>query len=486
MIREFTLLPVTEQSHPFCATADCFELARYGYREEEYLFTGTANVYGTGPDEKPRVLYSDVPYTNRLIVRRPENAAACSGKVVVEIINSTANIDIERVWCESRRWLMRHGHIFVGITSKPNVFAALRRCDPQRYGPLNWPNPAAGTRPVVEPEDPICLLGEEDQEMGLIWDMLRELPALLKSGEGPNPLADCPAKAVYLTGWSQSCSYINRLVNSFVYPDRKPAPPLYNGYLPTGSVCKLTTPLNRYECNDALPLEKRLVTWCPVPFIELNTESENSNLGGFGGYDGRRPDSDAPGFLYRHREVTGSCHDSAANMGNPAFADDIIAARVFPMRKGAPMDPTLNDYPKHYAFHAALRDLMLWDEQGIAPAKMPPICQTADGLNEKDAFGNTLGGMRTPQLELPAVRYCSFGPQPRPDGTVGINYLRGHVEPFSPALLRELYGNAAQYRARAEAFAAKEVQQGMLLAEDAAEAVDEAVDAAVRRGLPEV
>ena len=92
-----------------------------------------------------------MPYTNRLILRRPGQPARFSGVVLVEIINSTADFDIERIWAESWRYLVRCGIAYVGITSKPNVLPQLKRFDPTRYGALDWPNPCARTVPRPEP-----------------------------------------------------------------------------------------------------------------------------------------------------------------------------------------------------------------------------------------------------------------------------------------------------------------------------------------------
>lgn len=475
MINTLEKLEATKESHPFCSAVGRSQLASFGYREEEYLFTGTSNVYRTGPNGKPEAEFANCPYTDRMIIRRPECDGDFSGSVMVEIINSTANFDIERIWAETSGYIMRHGHIYVGVTSKPNVFPALQRFDAGRYGRLNWHNPAYGAKVQPDPIEKVAQLGPEDQEMGLIWDILMELPAFLRG-------ADSPVKGVrfvYLTGWSQSCSYINRLVNSFVYPDKVCREPLYDGYLAAGGVHSLTTPLNRYECNLPSDSMDRRIDFCPVPLIEINTESENSNFGGFAGYQARREDSNSPGFRYRYMEATGSCHDSTHTCRDYGRYDHDIEQALGIRLKGFDRVPCPNDYPKHFSFHVAMQNMVFWAEKGIPPISVPRISQSAAGINRKDAFGNTIGGMRTPLLELPVVRYCSFVE----NGDGSVNYLMGHNDNFSSTLIKELYLDAEHYRERAMALIQEEVSCGMVLQEDAAQLLDYCVNTAIRQGL---
>lgn len=185
----------------------------YGYVEREFLFRGCANIYETGKGGCPAVKYSGQSYTDRMVLRQPETLDRFSGRVVVEIVNSTANFDIDRVWAESCRYLMRNGDVFVGVTSKANVFPALKRFDAERYAELDWPNPSA--EPVPDHDVSPIWSGPADQENGYIWDILTDVPAFLKSDDKQNPLKGWGVKYVYLTGWSQSCSYITQFVSSF-------------------------------------------------------------------------------------------------------------------------------------------------------------------------------------------------------------------------------------------------------------------------------
>ena len=205
--------------------------------------------------------------------------------------------------------------------------------------------------------------------------------------------------------------------------------------------------------------------------------------GGFCGYAARRPDSDAPDFRYRYLDLAGGCHDAADTGRDYLYYDDDAARALGRALRGYAHIPLLNDYPKCFAFHTALHSLRMWAEQGLPPPRLPRIPRRGDGSCRKDAFGNSPGGLRTPMLDLPAARYCSGTVYTGADGTLRTDWLKGHTEPFSPALLRELYGNITRYRALAEEAAAAAAAQGMLLPEDRAAAVEAAAARALRFGL---
>ena len=81
-------IPVTADSYPFLAanrTTPSFDLSKVAYVEEEFLVTGTANVYEWVQDGTVNVKMLNAPYGTRILVRRPRDAApnrsiACCGK----------------------------------------------------------------------------------------------------------------------------------------------------------------------------------------------------------------------------------------------------------------------------------------------------------------------------------------------------------------------------------------------------------------------
>ena len=170
-ITEFRFIPTTATSVPFAAAAGKCGFSDIGYVETEYFQTGTANVYDEDTWHRVSPLYEDAPYTTRVIFRCPEDKSKFSGNVVLEILNSSANIDIDRMWVNSWPFFTRNGDIYVGISSKGHVVDSMKAFDPERYAPINWDNPMPGREvPDEVRNSPFRFLPQ--YEVGLFWDML--------------------------------------------------------------------------------------------------------------------------------------------------------------------------------------------------------------------------------------------------------------------------------------------------------------------------
>ena len=131
----------TKESFPFISAAEKPDFKAAGYVEEEYFMRGTANIYEETGENSKKVRYQDVPYCNRFLVRKPEHAEDFSGDVMIEILNATAGFDIDRMWILGKDEIMRRGAVYVGITSKPDVFASLKKFHADRYGEISWKAP---------------------------------------------------------------------------------------------------------------------------------------------------------------------------------------------------------------------------------------------------------------------------------------------------------------------------------------------------------
>ena len=82
-------LPVSAASYPFGAadhTRSPSDLRKVGYVEEEFLFSGLANVYDWPAPGPAVVRTANAPYTTRVLVRRPADRTKFSGTIVVETI----------------------------------------------------------------------------------------------------------------------------------------------------------------------------------------------------------------------------------------------------------------------------------------------------------------------------------------------------------------------------------------------------------------
>lgn len=473
MIYTMKLIPSTAESHPFARAAVKCGFDQKDWIEEEYFFSGSANVYEEGEDGRPRVLYHDAPYQNRMLVRRPARWEACSGNVVVELLNPSAFIDLDRLWVESHRYFMSHGDIYIGVTSKPDVLGALKKFDPVRYGPIHWDNPLPDREPPADGGTFPVLM---ENETGLLWDMLTDLTALLRGDSPLNPIAGLSGKQkpfLYLAGWSQCGGFMVRYRESFAdFLDT----PSFDGYLEAGAG-SIPAPIN--TCAPRRPFfslrpgfSGKIVS--REPYIALNTETETP-------YTWWAGDSTRPGALFRCYECGGSSHDSSYNLTGYYEGDgEKDLAKIgwslgFEGTEEFPMD-----YPYEFLFAAAFRSLFTWVREGVPAPASRQLVKSSGGEAVTDLHGNAVGGVRTPFLDLPTCTYSKWC-------TLKKNGKQhdffGHVKPFSPEKLKALYGSLSHYEELVTARTDEIIAEGYLLSEDREEIIRTAVGFARERGL---
>ncbi len=473
MINALEQIPTTEVSHPFCTAREKCHLREAGYIEEEYFLAGVSNVYGW-EGEKKTILYKDAPYTNRLIVRKPERIENFSGNVVVEILNSTSFIDFDRVWVLTRKHLMRNGDIYIGITSKPNVIPAMLRFDHDRYHRLSWQNPLPSQLPDIELGNMRGASAPETED-GLFWDMLLDLAGFLRDPEN-SLLAEYGPYFQYLAGWSQSGAYMIRFLNDFAYAEERDVP-LFDGYYSCGSASSCLPDLNQNYGRTAME-QSRKIRHCYQPFIEIHTESENQL---WGNDEARGEDSDAEDMKYRVYDIPGASHDTKSTMIDYYIGDvDVYKGGIVPNYPGKELHP--NDFPSELVFHAGLEMLYAWTREGIAPPVLSPIEVDEKGENCKDALGNSKGGWRLPAIEEPLCVYHTQCTPLQPDLAFAAT-LFGYDEPFPIERLTALHGDLAAYQKKISDAAGKCIEQGLLLEADKDTCIEYVVSKAREYGL---
>jgi Alpha/beta hydrolase domain len=200
-------IPVTSYSYPFMSAdhaAEPFDLSKVGYVEKEYFVSGRANVYDYASNGGLKIRTADAPYTTRILVRYPTDPRRFSGNVNVELLNPSDKYDEDLVWDLTRNYLIENGDAYVGITSKPVAAEFLKRFEPKRYAALSWANPLPGNQTCKNP-GPALLPGHSSPrtEDGLIWDIVTQVGALLRSQSPTNPLANLRVRYLYQTAYSQ-------------------------------------------------------------------------------------------------------------------------------------------------------------------------------------------------------------------------------------------------------------------------------------------
>ncbi len=439
----------------------------YGYVEKEFFLSGKANVYDLGADERAVVSSSGKDYTTRLLVRYPSDPAKFNGRVYIDIMNASSNVDLEDTWRRSWKHMMESGYGYIGITSKSVTANSLKRFDATRYADLQW---------QVDGKD----------ENGLFWDMLSQLGTLLREPKAGNLFAGMEPKYVYLGGQSQSGFYMNTYITAFsdrLEKARKDGKPLFDGYV--NLVGPGATPIR----SSATAGPKKLYKATSVPQIAIMSEAESRFYDmGMVPYE-RRADANAPTDKFRFYEVTATPHSDPTSPIIPNDAE-IIKAKgsgrppkvyaVGHVETVIQLDPFVN---------GVLENIHAWAKDGKpAPAADTrwidyKITKDAKGndtyLPNADAYGNTLKGLRSPLIEAPVYRFYGMTPSAISPAGVKSDPLVGSMLKFDSATLNAIYPTGkSEFLSKLNKAADDRVSEGYLLAKDAAQmkawAVEEA------------
>jgi Alpha/beta hydrolase domain len=494
-------IPSSATSFPFGAEGfDVLPPVPKGYVEEEFFFSGKGNIYEFTPtgvqivSPCPAALTqgcTNIPYTTRMLVKRPKNRHRFSGTVIIEPLNPSAGWDIAAVWDRSRDSFVRDGDIFVGWSSKSVIVNTLKNWDPDRYAALNW---------TYQPPTPGSNNGAYD---GITFDIAAQIGRLIKEN-GPNsPIHGYHVKRVFEAGFSQDGGFTFTQADIFHALERMPGGgPVYDGYVPMGTngpsnINFGLTPAGALSLTDP----RRQMQPRDVPVIHANTETE-VYIGTLvpGGLLYRQPDSNAPNNRLRIWEVPGGSHVSN-DANDPALILQLDQAELdrIPVSEIQPIGcahqqfvdgPAIgiegvispNNYPFSFAQNAAFRALRLWVDFNIPPPHVAPIdvdTSTIPAHIVRDQFGNATGGLRTPFLDVPITTYTPFDTVAHTTAFSGFCILYGYNEPFDHDQLASLYKNHGQYVVKVAHQSLGLVKDRLWLLPDAIDAIQRAVRADV-------
>ena len=100
-------------------------LDNQGYIEREYLVSGTANIYdyvdNASLSPLVQVVEASLPYTTRIVIRRPRKRNRFNGTVYLDILNATRGFDSDVTWQYTAQAIIDEGAVYVGMTSKANT-----------------------------------------------------------------------------------------------------------------------------------------------------------------------------------------------------------------------------------------------------------------------------------------------------------------------------------------------------------------------------
>ncbi|MGH2864560.1 MAG: alpha/beta hydrolase domain-containing protein [Solirubrobacteraceae bacterium] len=468
---------------PGAPTLNTVTMAEAGYVEHEFKMSGTDTIYrqsgfwSSNGDWSVTPSKTGVPYTTRLLIRYPTNAAKFNGTVVFEWLNDTTGGDQDPVWAQLESELINKGYAYVGVTAQRAGMQDLAAWDPERYGTLG------------------------DSNDGQSYEIFTQAAEALKA-DSATLLGGLTPKLLIGAGDSQSAFRVDTYVDAI-----QPLKHVFNGFLAVGRAVT-AAPIGEGLIATS-PLPALIRTSNTAPFIQLNTQGDIEELDAAAA---RQPDND----YLRTWELAGAAHID----GNEGAYETETIAREEPTLKvpecilGTPINGTgtaldgvnqPDNMPLYEVEQAALEALQNWIVDGVQPPKSPQIetFPVFFGLYDvvvKNQYGIGQGGIRMPDAQVPVEEYSainfakpneeSLNPlqlQRELEGAFsffetggitnetlrdeGLCLLSGYFKDFSESKLKSLYPTTADYASKFAAAAKAEVSAGFMTQEDAEAAI---------------
>lgn len=403
-----------------------------GYVEQEFFFRGMAQASPAGA--------RDTAFASRILVRRPVDASAFNGTVLVDWTNVTVPDDTDVSWLPMHRTIMERGFVYVAVAAQLLAIEAsplaLKQWDPVRYSTLNHPGDTYSfdifSQAAEAVLDPIVL--------GSLRPGVERRLALGASQSGGR-------LNTYINGWQQTHG-------------------IFDGFQP--------------QVSGAGSVRRDV-----APVLWFNSSSEIGNT-----------DIAADSGLFRLWEVAGPAHTTNE------YSTYENAVYVYSHSNGLSGDPydeeatgnwgsqlrpgtcnARNYYPLSYVASAAIVALDNWVRTGVAPAPQPRATRV-NGARAYDVHGNLLGGVRSPVVDVPIATYYGGGASNLTacSQVGGRLPLTGTTEVFDPLKLAALYPTVNDYLTQLQGAVTAALAAGTLLPEGAADLMRRATT----YGLPKV
>lgn len=401
-------------------------LAERGYVEEEWFVDGVSDAY----DPDGARIARAVPYATRVVVRRPADLGRSSGTAFFDPLHMIGEMPAS--WFAAD-WFMRQGHVWVGVSVHNSSFGAsygfpggidaLKERDPERYAPLHLASferaPWQRSHPGPAGTDSFALK----------WNMAMAHPqghpivaGVAHALRDAAAFAELGIRRIYGCGASQTANFWRLFVD--------------HGWHERGRGSEGRPPFEAYVLMVAPGPSTR-----PVDAVLVNILSEAEVVGTIVSPATALADCDRP--RVRGLELPGAPHSVGdARVGHPDG------------EHGHTSEP-------YEAFlTATLAALDEWVRDGVPMPHVGRIARDPQGIDGvvRDEFGNAVGGLRVPWLEVPRAQYlprCACGP------------TLGEVVPFDAERLGRLYPDPEDQARRWRRAVERLVEDRLLLAEDA-------------------
>ncbi|HXK21405.1 MAG TPA: alpha/beta hydrolase domain-containing protein [Myxococcota bacterium] len=438
-------------------------VAAIGYQTTEFIVSGNAHSYATGAPLTPDGMWNSItadattaPYTTRVVVHTPIKAKQFNGTVYVEWLNVSGLADASPDW--------QHGHIQVAREGAAYVMVSAQAAG------VNQLKCAAAGGLCPAPGDPVRYASLSHPGDSYSYDIFSQAGQAIADG---NVLGSLVPKRIIAMGESQSAGRLVTYVDAV-----HPLVDVYDGFVihsrGAGGAALSQAPL----ANVPVPLAA-IRTDLASPVIQFQSELDVANSRLLARQD------ETPSGKFRLWEVAGTAHFDQYGLvvgltdtGNGQGEIDNLAFMQDP--PSAPQPGLLecalgiNTGPMHWVFNAAVHWINLWVRLGLAPPIAPRLeATTAPGVSPvvyaSDDNGNTLGGIRTPYVDVPIAKLTGTGNGPAPGAPpISANcVLFGQTVPFTEEQLAALYPNHGTYVVRFFSAALQAVFSQYLLLPDA-------------------
>jgi Alpha/beta hydrolase domain len=422
-------------------------LASAGYVEQEFFASGTASAFQVAAarsDGRWTVTpTSSAPYETRIIVRRPASATRFNGTVVVEWMNVTAG-ESAPDWDYLNPMLTREGYMWVGVSAQAlgvnggqsllgssGPSKGLAQQEPGRYGSLHHPG------------DQYAL------------DMFAQIGRALRHPGDAAVIGPLHPRHVVAVGESQSAFYLTDFADG-VQPLTHAFDGIFIHSRGGGGGGIATAASSGTDATAGIKGALRIRTDSAVPVFLFETQTDLTTLG----YAAAQQANSARVHTW---EVAGTSHADAYRVGN--YAGTLGCTQQ------------INDGPQHEVVQAAFSAFDAWVVHGTPPPSAAPfkLVSTNPATYALDKYGNVIGGVRTPAVDVP-VSTLSGSPPP---GSSVICELFGSATAFSASTLSSLYPTKANYIAAYTKSLHKAIKGGYILAADRAEMLARAQQAPI-------
>ncbi len=443
------------------ANLNGFDLAQVGYEQSEHFLAGTATAFTPTAPLTSNGKWSVAPssskaaYKTRVVVYRPIDPKRFNGTVVVEWLNVSGQVDADPDWTQTHNELIRDGFAWVGVSAQAVGLNALKctgAClapgDPARYGSLSHPGDSFS------------------------YDMFSQAGQAIRS-QSAQILGGLTPKKLLAAGESQSAARMVTYIDAV-----QPLAHVYDGFL-VHSRGAAGAPLSQSPLASVVPPSPTLIrTDLGVPVFTFQTEFDVS-----GAFTARQPDTNK----FRQWEAAGTSHFDTyglligpSDTGNGQGAVANLAAMQNPTNVPSPgglCAKPINTGGAHWLLDSTIYWLNRWVTKGTPPPIGRPlqIASTSPFAYAKDANGNTLGGVRTPQVDVPiAVLSGTENSAANSNIISTFCFLFGSTTPYSPAQIKAMYHNHFEFVLRYAFATLKDFAHGYLLLPDAFELVNAA------------